>query len=122
MENQDKLPTYSGTWIWQALTGIVLVILLSLHMIAHHFVVEGGLRTYEDVLRYVANPIIIVLEVIFLGVVTYHAMAGVRAILFDLDMSDRAKTRTTRVLTVVGLILVAWGLYLSFYLFRIATA
>ena len=122
MENQDKLPTYSGTWIWQALTGIVLVILLSLHMIAHHFVVEGGLRTYEDVLRYVANPIIIVLEVIFLGVVTYHAMAGVRAILFDLDMSDRAKTRTTRVLTVIGLILVAWGLYLSFYLFRIATA
>jgi succinate dehydrogenase cytochrome b556 subunit len=122
MENRDKLPTYSGTWIWQALTGIVLVILLSLHMIAHHFVVEGGLRTYEDVLRYVANPIIIVLEVIFLGVVTYHAMAGVRAILFDLDMSDRAKTRTTRVLTVVGLILVAWGLYLSFYLFRIATA
>jgi len=122
MDNRDKLPTYSGTWIWQALTGIVLVILLSLHMIAHHFVVEGGLRTYEDVLRYVANPIIIVLEVIFLGVVTYHAMAGVRAILFDLDMSDRAKTRTTRVLTVVGLILVAWGLYLSFYLFRIATA
>ncbi len=122
MENQDKLPTYSGIWIWQALTGIVLVILLSLHMIAHHFVVEGGLRTYEDVLRYVANPIIIVLEVIFLGVVTYHAMAGVRAILFDLDLSDRAKTRTTRVLTVVGLILVAWGLYLAFYLFRIATA
>lgn len=122
MEDQDKLPTYSGTWIWQALTGVVLVILLSLHMIAHHFVVEGGLRTYEDVLRYVANPIIIVLEVIFLGVVTYHAMAGVRAILFDLDMSERAKTRTTRLLTVVGLILVAWGLYLAFYLFRIATA
>lgn len=121
MDNQDKLPTYSGTWIWQALTGIILVILLSLHMIAHHFVVEGGLRTYEDVIRYVANPLIIVLEVIFLCVVTYHAMTGVRAILFDLDLSQRAKTRTTRLLTLVGLILVAWGLYLAYYLFRMAT-
>ncbi len=122
MENQDKLPTHSGTWIWQALTGLALVILLSLHMIAQHFVVEGGLRTYEDVLRYVANPIIIVLEVLFLVAVTYHALTGVRAILFDLEMSDRAKTTTTRVLTVVGVILVAWGLYLAYYLFRMASA
>ena len=120
MQNRDNLPTQSGTWIWQALTGVVLVILLSLHMIVHHFVVEGGLRDFEQVLDYIGNPIVVVIEVVFLLVVTYHAMVGVRAILFDLEMSARTKTLITRVLTVLGIIMAAWGIFLALALFRMA--
>lgn len=112
----------SGTWIWQALTGVVLVILLSLHMIVHHFVVEGGLRDYQQVLAYVGNPLIVAIEVAFLAVVTYHALVGVRAILFDLDLSERSKTWITRLLVVLGAVLLAWGVFLAFYLFRVASA
>lgn len=112
----------SGVWVWQALTGVLLVILLSLHMIVHHFVVEGGLRTYEQVLDYVGNPLVVAVEILFLVTVTYHAMLGVRAILFDLNLSDRQKGLVTRALTVLGVVIVAWGVFLALALFRAANA
>lgn len=122
MTSQAMERKRSGTWVWQALSGVGLVILLSLHMIVQHFVVEGGLRDYEQVLAYIGNPLVVAVEVIFLLVVTYHAVVGVRAILFDLDLSERNKTLITRVLTVVGIIMVLWGVFLALTLFRTATA
>jgi succinate dehydrogenase cytochrome b556 subunit len=110
----------SGTWIGQAITGVLLVILLSLHMIVHHFVVEGGLRTYEQVLAYIGNPLVVTIEILFLVVVTYHAMVGVRAILFDLPLNERQKGLITRALTVVGVVIVGWGVFLALWLFRMA--
>lgn len=110
----------SGIWIWQAVSGLLLVILLSLHMIVHHFVVEGGLRTYEQVLAYIGNPLVVVVEIVFLIVVTFHAMLGVRAILFDLPLNEGQKLLVTRVLTAVGLVVGAWGIFLALWLFRMA--
>ncbi len=110
----------SGTWIGQAITGVLLVILLSLHMIVHHFVVEGGLRTYEQVLAYIGNPLVVTIEILFLAVVTYHAMVGVRAILFDLPLNEQQKGLITRALTVVGVVIVGWGVFLALWLFRMA--
>lgn len=109
----------AGTWIWQALSGVGLVILLTLHMLANHFIREGGLQTYQDVIDYLSNPLIVVLEVAFLGVVTYHALLGVRAILTDLGLSDRTITTINRVLTVLGVIMVAWGVILTLYIVRL---
>lgn len=109
----------AGTWIWQALSGIGLLILLTLHMIANHFVREGGLQTYQDVIDYLSTPLIIVLEVAFLAVVTYHALLGVRAIFTDLGLSDRTITTINRVLTVLGVVMVAWGVFLTFYVVRL---
>ncbi len=108
-----------GTWIWQALSGIGLLVLLTLHMIANHFVREGGLQTYQDVIDYLSNPLIIVLEVAFLAVVTYHALLGVRAIFTDLGLSDQTMTTINRILTVLGVIMVAWGVFLTLYIVRL---
>ena len=36
-------------WLVQAFSGLLLVFILGAHMIAHHFIVEGGLRDYEPV-------------------------------------------------------------------------
>ena len=41
----------SWSWILQAFTGVMLVVLLGLHMVVQHFVVEGGLRNYQQVVR-----------------------------------------------------------------------
>ena len=47
-----------------ASSGVALLVLVTIHMVAHHFVVEevGGLRTYAQVLDYIANPVIFVIE------------------------------------------------------------
>lgn len=100
-------------WLVQAITGLLLVVLLGLHMVAHHFVTEGGLRNYQDVLAYVSNPAIFVIEIIFLLVVTPHAMLGLRAILQDLGLSQQAAKTVDGLLTVAGIIIIIYGIWLA---------
>lgn len=114
MENPfAQEPKKSWTWHWQVFTGIALLLLLGLHFIANHFIVQGGLRDFADVVSYLRNPIILVLEVLFLFVVTIHAMLGVRAIVLDFGISDRAEKRLSQALTVVGALTVVYGLWLT---------
>jgi succinate dehydrogenase hydrophobic anchor subunit len=104
------------TMVWRvtAFTGIGLVVLLAAHMVAHHFVVEstGGLRTYDQVLDYLANPVMFVIECLFLGFVTVHAMLGLRSVLFDLTTGVRARAWISRGLVALGVLTVAYGLVL----------
>jgi succinate dehydrogenase hydrophobic anchor subunit len=104
----------SRAWWWTALTGTALLLLLTVHMVAHHFVVEdvGGLRSYEQVLDYIANPVIFTLELFFLIVVTIHALLGLRGVLFDLGIGVRARRRTDLLLWLLGLVTVGYGCFL----------
>jgi succinate dehydrogenase hydrophobic anchor subunit len=101
-------------WHWTAGSGLALVALATMHIVAQHFVVhqKGGLRTYGEVLSYIANPVIFVLEAAFLLAVTIHAMLGVRGILGDLDLSPRTQRRVDHGLWVVGTLTVAYGMAL----------
>jgi succinate dehydrogenase hydrophobic anchor subunit len=104
------------TLIWRvtAFTGLGLVVLLAAHMIAHHFVVEsvGGLRTYDQVLDYLANPVMFVIECLFLGFVTVHAMLGLRSVLFDLTTNARTRAWISRGLVALGALTLTYGLLL----------
>jgi succinate dehydrogenase hydrophobic anchor subunit len=108
----------SRTWRATALTGIAVLVLVTVHMIAHHFVVKqvGGLRTYDQVLEYIGNPVILVLEELFLVAVTWHAMLGLRAVLFDLGLPDGWRRRVSRGLAGLGVLTVAYGSLLVFTL------
>jgi succinate dehydrogenase cytochrome b556 subunit len=103
----------SWSWILQALTGALLVVLLGLHMVVQHFVVAGGLRDYHDVVVYLSNPFVFLLEIIFLIVVMWHALLGVRAILLDLGLKPGTERKWTTVLAIIGVIAVAYGIWLS---------
>ena len=102
------------TWRWTVVSGIALVVLAAVHLIAQHFVVSGtgGLRTYQQVLDYVANPVILVVEGAFVVAVAIHGMLGLRGILLDLDPGPRALRRIDAALWVVGsaTVLYAWTL------------
>jgi len=94
---------------WQVISGVLLVVLATIHMVANHFVVPGGLRTYADVVSYIGTPAIFVLETLFLVVVTSHALLGVRAIILDLSPSDRAARRLDRFLVLLGLAAIVYA-------------
>ena len=111
-------PKASSGWLWQVLTGVGLVFLLGLHFIANHFIVKGGLRDFANVVSYLRNPIILVLEVLFLVVVTVHAMLGVCAIMTDFGLSDRAEKRLSQALTVIGVLTVVYALWLTWTIIR----
>jgi succinate dehydrogenase hydrophobic anchor subunit len=112
---KSSLGTEKPSWGWivQAITGVLVLVLITVHMIANHFIVSRGLRNFDDVVAYLSNPIFIVWEVVFLAVVTWHGLLGLRAILFDFGFSPAIERRITRILTVVGVVAVVYGMWLT---------
>jgi succinate dehydrogenase hydrophobic anchor subunit len=103
-----------SSWLSTALTGMALLVLVTVHMVAHHFVVQevGGLRTYDQVLAYVSHPLILAIETTFLVVVTWHAMLGLRAVMLDLALPARLERLVRPGVTVLGVVTVVYGLVL----------
>ena len=106
--------TRSRGWRWTAFTGVALLVLVTIHMVAHHFVVEsiGGLRTYSDVLDYIRTPVIFVIEGVFLVAVTVHAMLGLRSVLLDFGLTERWRRLMERSLVALGVVTVVYGFML----------
>lgn len=100
-------------WLVQAFSGLLLVLLLLLHMIAHHFVVEGGLRNYQEVVDYVSNPAIFTITIVFLIVVSIHALLGLRALVMDLGPKESTMRVVNWILVVVGVAMVIYGVWLE---------
>ena len=116
---RSATPSYPGSrsprvWWWTVGTGAALVLLALVHIVAHHFIVDepGGLRTYDQILDYIANPVILALEAVFLVTVTIHAMLGLRGVLLDLDPSPRARLWLDRALWGLGSVTATYGLFL----------
>ena len=113
-----KEPKPTVAWLWQVVTGVGLVVLLGLHMIANHFVAKGGLRDYAAVVAYLRDPIILALEILFLICVTTHALLGVRAILLDFGLSERIEQLVTRILKWIAVLTVGYGLVVIWFVIR----
>jgi succinate dehydrogenase hydrophobic anchor subunit len=121
MEEMAARRDRSGSlWLVQAFSGLFLVFILGAHMIAHHFIVEGGLRDYQQVLEYVANPVVFVIEVLFVILGVVHALLGVRAIITDLRPSAGTLRVVNWALALFGLVAIGYGLWLALALQRLA--
>jgi succinate dehydrogenase hydrophobic anchor subunit len=103
-------PTFA--WLAQVGSGMLLLVLLTVHMVAQHFVVEGGLRTYDQVIAWLRNPVVFTVEALLLVCVTWHGIAGVHAVLLDLGLRGRAERIVARILGDVAVATVLYGLWL----------
>ncbi len=109
---QIDRPTGGGWgWILQVLTGGALLVLVVVHLVAQHFVVQApaGLRDYDSVMRYLGSPVVVVIESLFLLAVIWHAMLGLRSILLDLGLGPVARRRVSIGVTALGLVTLAYG-------------
>jgi succinate dehydrogenase hydrophobic anchor subunit len=102
----------SLAWTAQVLSGMLLLVLMTVHMVAQHFVVEGGLRSYADVVAWIRNPVVFAVEALLLLTVTWHGLAGVHAVLLDLGLHGRTGRLVARALLALGVATVAYGLWL----------
>jgi succinate dehydrogenase / fumarate reductase membrane anchor subunit len=107
-----RRPRPSFAWVAQAVSGVLLLVLLTVHMVAQHFVVEGGLRTYADVVAWIRNPVVFAVEALLLVCVTWHAIAGVHGVLLDLGLRGRAERIIARVLLDLAVVTILYGLWL----------
>lgn len=102
----------SSAWPIQAVTGVLLIIVVFLHMLFNHFQ-EGGMLDAAGVILHVANPFIFILEILFVVLVTYHALLGVRAIIYDLSASEITRRRVNTGLAILGIVTVVYGVALA---------
>ena len=112
-KNTTRRDAAGTVWIIQAISGLLLIFLLGLHMIAHHFIVDGGLRNFEEVIAYISNPIIFILEVLFLIVVAPHAMLGMQGIVLDLGPSEGTTRIINWVFGILTILIIAYGIWLA---------
>ncbi|MEW5956623.1 MAG: hypothetical protein AB1801_02785 [Chloroflexota bacterium] len=110
--NNKRQVRQSLGWIGQAVSGILLIVIVLLHLIFHHF--QTGLLSAGEVVAHVADQAIFGLELLFIIVVTYHALLGIKAVIFDLQLSDAARQRVSLGLTILGVITVVYGVVLAF--------
>ena len=75
-------------WLFQRLTGIGLVGYLFLH-IGVISTGRWGDKTFDQVLVFLQTPPFVVMDLILVAVVLFHALNGVRVILFDLGVGIR---------------------------------
>jgi len=101
-----------GLWLYKIIAGVLIVLLLGLHFIINHMVAPQGLLSWSDVVAYYQNPIIPIIEVIFLIVVVSHALIGLRSIILDLNPSARLLRLLDGLFVVVGLASIVYGIWL----------
>jgi succinate dehydrogenase cytochrome b556 subunit len=102
----------SLAWISQVISGVLLLLLLGVHIVMQHFVVKGGLGDYTQVVSYLANPVVLAVEILFVIVLVWHAMLGLRAVLLDFGFGPRGQALITRGVVVLGAVTAGYSFWL----------
>lgn len=103
------------TWLLKIATGPLLLIVLGLHFTVNHYLgsMSSGLMTYEDVIRYLQNPLIVAIEILFLVTVVTHSLLGFHGILLDMHPSRNLLVLSTWLHVIVGIAAVVYGIWLA---------
>lgn len=102
------------TWLWlyKIIAGVLIVFLLGLHFVINHLVAPQGLLTWSDVVAYYQNPIIPLIEIIFLIVVISHSLIGLRSIILDLNPSAAVLRGLDIFFVLLGIVSSVYGIWL----------
>ena len=104
-----------STWLWlfKIISGLLIVVFLGIHFVVNHLLAPQGLLTYEEVILYFKNPIVPVMEVLFLVFVIAHSLTGLRSIFLDLNPSDKLLRVVDIVFIVAGVGFAVYGIWLA---------
>lgn len=107
------LPTGSIQWLFQAISGAFVVFFLGVHLYVAH--INGGspVELFNTVVNNLKNPWWLAFFIAFVWIITYHAMNGVKGIVYEMGISARAKKIASYILTALFIILVIYGTALS---------
>jgi succinate dehydrogenase hydrophobic anchor subunit len=105
-----------NTWIWliKIATGPLLVLVIILHFTINHYMgsMSSGLMTYDDIIAYYQNPIIPIIEIVFLATVVTHSLIGLRGIILDMNPSRKVLSIVNWLLVILGVFSVGYGIWL----------
>lgn len=115
----------SKFWTLHILSGGIILILLGIHMFIMHLDSLLGLLGigYRDVLSF--GSVLIrskqlfhfIVYILLLGFALYHGLYGLRSMILELSMSERAEKVVSAVTTIMGVALFAYGTYVLVMMF-----
>lgn len=113
MNNQSSKPS-ENAWLWllKIASGILVIIILIIHLIVNHFTAPNGLLSWAEVVEYYQNPLIPIMEGVFLIFVVVHSLTGLRSILLDLKPSRSLMSIIDGALTLFGAGIIIYGIWL----------
>ena len=108
------------------LTGILIAVLLTIHMVTFHMDVILGFfgisaaepTSWAAMTERATQGIWMGSYIALLGVVLYHSFYGLRGIILEVTSSATAKRIVTWCLIILGIFLFLWGSYVPVALFR----
>jgi succinate dehydrogenase hydrophobic anchor subunit len=103
------------TWLLKVATGPLLVLIFILHLTVNHYLgsTSSGLMTYEDVIRYFQNPIIVAIEILFVVTVVTHSLLGFHGILLDMNPPRNLLVLSTWFHIIIWIAAVVYGIWLA---------
>ncbi len=103
-----------NTWLWlfKIFSGVLIIVVLGIHFYVNHAIAPGGLLTYQDVVSYYKNPIVPLMEGLFLVLVVPHALIGLRGIILDMRPARGLLQLVNWLFVIGGAAFVVYGTWL----------
>ncbi len=119
--NSEFWPTNmkTGMWAWvgHRLTGLVLVAYVFLHLsfISTASMAEGG-ADFDALMETTSQPLFVAMDFLLVIVVIYHAMNGLRVVLFDLGVGIRRQKLVFWITMAISAVLIVGGMLAIWHL------
>ena len=108
----------AGMWAWfmQRLTAVVLLFFLGAHFWVLHYAMAGERIRVEAAMARLGSPFFIVVDVALLATAIYHALNGLRMVVFDFGFGRMVNRTFTLLLWIFGLAALFYGTNTLLYL------
>lgn len=108
-KHQNSRSSGSFSWVFQRVTGLILVVLMIGHYILMHYTPESG-HTYDAVLVRMQSNWYRVLDLTFLVLGMYHGINGIWGIFRDYKLKQWQTITIMSFLIIFGLAFTLWGI------------
>ena len=110
---QTVTATAQGVWAWvlQRVTAVLLVIFLGTHLAVLHYIPANLTINFIGVAARMKDVLYIVVDGGLLIIALYHALNGLRAVLFDFNFGPTGRRNINIILWVLGVVFALLGLY-----------
>ncbi len=118
--NSRRIVTGSVSRMFQAASGLFLMFFVGVHLYVAHIDFGHPIQFFNQVIQNMHNPWWLAFFIVFVWVISYHAVNGLGGILKDLNMSQKAKGYLNYALVALYFVTVVYGTILAVLVARIA--
>lgn len=106
----------AGMWAWlfHRVSGVVLALYIFAHIWVISRAAASGADAFDSMFKTLESPFFVLLDLALLAAVVYHALNGIRVILFDLGIAIRRQKTLWWVVIAVSVLVMEVFVFVSF--------